>query len=109
VPSWGKISDIFGRKILLLCSCTVFFVGSLLCALVNDLDGFITARAVQGLGSGGMNTIVNICIADLFSQRDRGMWYGLLSVIWALASAVGPVLGGVFTTKFRYGFWSFRL
>ena len=47
-------------------------------------------------------TIVNICISDLFSQRDRGMWYGLVSVIWAVASAVGPVIGGAFTTKARY-------
>lgn len=99
VPSWGKISDIFGRKSLLLVSCFIFFVGSLLCAVVNDLQAFIAARAVQGLGSGGMHTIVNICISDLFSQRDRGMWYGLMSVVWALASAIGPVIGGVFTTK----------
>jgi MFS family permease len=49
-----------------------------------------------------MQTIVNICISDLFSQRDRGMWYGLLSVVWALASAVGPVIGGVFTSKAKY-------
>ena len=100
-PSWGKISDIWGRKPILLSSAAVFFLGSLLCAIVDDLTAFIFARALQGLGAGGMQTIVNICVSDLFSQRDRGMWYGLLSVVWALASAIGPVMGGVFTTKLR--------
>ncbi|KAL2201876.1 MFS general substrate transporter [Sarocladium strictum] len=107
VPTWGKISDIFGRKALLLGSCVIFFVGSLLCAILDDLRAFIAARAVQGLGAGGMQIIVNICVSDLFSQRDRGMWYGVLSLVWALASAVGPVIGGLLTTKvsWRWCFW----
>lgn len=100
-PPWGKLSDIWGRKPLLLTSAAIFFAGSLLCAIIDDFSAFIAARALQGLGAGGMQTITNICISDLFSQRDRGMWYGLLSIIWALASAVGPVFGGVFTTKLR--------
>lgn len=106
-PSWGKFSDIWGRKPMLLWSNAIFFAGSLMCALVKDMNSFIAGRALQGLGAGGMATIVNICISDLFSQRDRGVYYGLTSVVWALASGVGPVMGGVFTSKlnWRWCFW----
>ena len=100
-PPWGKLSDIWGRRPMLLASNAIFFAGSLVCALVEDMDSFIAGRAIQGLGAGGMATIVNICIGDLFSERERGMWYGLTSVVRALASGVGPVLGGVFTSKLK--------
>jgi MFS family permease len=101
-PSWGKISDIWGRKPMLMGANAIFFAGSLMCALVGDMDSFIAGRVLQGLGAGGMQTIVNICISDLFSQRDRGFYYGLTSVVWALASGIGPVMGGVFTSRLRY-------
>lgn len=106
-PTWGKFSDIWGRKSMLLWANVIFFAGSLICALVKDMDSFIAGRAIQGLGAGGMQTIVNICISDLFSQRDRAVYYGVTSVVWALASGVGPVMGGVFTSKlnWRWCFW----
>lgn len=106
-PSWGKLSDIWGRKHMLLCSNALFFAGSLICALVKDMGAFVAGRAIQGLGAGGMSTVVNICIGDMFSQRDRGLYYGMTSLVWALASGVGPVMGGVFTTKlnWRWCFW----
>lgn len=110
-PLWGKLSDIWGRKPMLLWSNAIFFAGSLVCALVKDMDSFIAGRALQGLGAGGMQTIVNICISDLFSERDRGVYYGLTSLVWALASGVGPVMGGVFTSKldWRWCFWINRM
>ncbi|KAL6354897.1 hypothetical protein LRP88_12255 [Fusarium phalaenopsidis] len=74
-PSWGKISDIWGRKPILLIANVIFFGGSLICALVDDLAAFIAGRAIQGLGAAGMQTMVNICISDIFSQRDRGLYY----------------------------------
>lgn len=100
-PSWGKISDIWGRKPILLIANAVFFVGSMLCALVDNFEAFIAARAIQGLGAAGLSTLVNICISDMFSQRDRGLYYGLSSLVWAVASAIGPVMGGAFTDKLR--------
>ena len=100
-PSWGKISDIWGRKPILLVANVIFFAGSLMCALVDDLAVFIAGRAIQGLGAAGMQTLVNICISDMFSQRDRGLYYGLTSIVWAIASGVGPVLGGAFTDQLR--------
>lgn len=100
-PSWGKISDIWGRKPILLITNVIFFGGSLICALVDDLAAFIAGRAIQGLGAAGMQTMVNICISDMFSQRDRGLYYGLTSIVWAVASGVGPVLGGAFTDRLK--------
>jgi MFS family permease len=53
------------------------------------------------LGAAGMQTLVNICISDMFSQRDRGLYYGMTSIIWAVASGIGPVLGGAFTDRLK--------
>jgi MFS family permease len=100
-PTWGKISDIWGRKPIILVANVIFFSGSLICALVDDFAAFIAGRAVQGVGAAGMQTMVNICISDLFSQRDRGLYYGLTSIVWAVASGVGPILGGAFTDEVR--------
>lgn len=100
-PSWGKISDIWGRKPILLIANAIFFAGSLICALVDDFQAFIAGRAVQGLGAAGLQTMVNICISDMFSQRDRGLYYGLTSIVWAVASGIGPVMGGAFTDRVR--------
>lgn len=100
-PSWGKVSDIWGRKPIILVANVIFFSGSLICALVNEFATFIAGRAVQGLGAAGMQTMVNICISDLFSQRDRGLYYGVTSIVWAIASGVGPILGGAFTDEVR--------
>ncbi|CAM1502697.1 Fc.00g074730.m01.CDS01 [Cosmosporella sp. VM-42] len=106
-PSWGKISDIWGRKPILLIANGIFFGGSLICALVDDFKAFIAGRAVQGLGAAGLQTMVNICIGDMFSQRDRGLYYGLTSMVWAVASGIGPVMGGAFTDQvsWRWCFW----
>lgn len=103
-PVWGKISDIFGRKIILLIANVVFLIGSLLAALSVNITMMIAARAVQGVGAGGLVTLVNICIGDLFSMRNRGAYYGIIGSVWALASSLGPVLGGLFT---QYAGWRY--
>ncbi|KAL4902134.1 hypothetical protein BDW74DRAFT_186934 [Aspergillus multicolor] len=106
-PIWGKLSDIWGRKAILLAAVTVFFLGSLLCAAATNMPMFITGRAIQGSGSGGVVILVNICITDMFDIRRRGMYLGLTSVVWALASGIGPVLGGIFTqlVSWRWNWW----
>merc|ERR1711939_634091 len=71
IPSWGKISDIFGRKPMLLLANVIFMVGSLVAALSYSIGMLIAARAVQGIGGGGLVILVNITIGDLFSLRDR--------------------------------------
>jgi hypothetical protein len=107
-PSWGKFSDIWGRKPVLLIAAGIFFVGSLLAAVSVSIGMLIVARAVQGIGGGGLIILVNICISDLFSMRKRGQYFGIIGMVWAFASAVGPSLGGVFTEKVSWR-WCFYI
>jgi fucose permease len=107
-PSWGKFSDIWGRKPVLLMACAIFFVGSLLAAVSVSIAMLIAARAIQGIGGGGLIILVNICISDLFSMRKRGAYFGVIGMVWAFASAIGPVLGGVFTEKVSWR-WCFYI
>ncbi|KKP04222.1 DNA repair protein RAD50 [Trichoderma harzianum] len=108
VPTWGKISDIFGRKPTLIVSVAIFWIGSLLCAVSTSMGMLIAARAIQGVGGGGTIVLPNICISDLFSMRKRGMYFGILGMVWALASAIGPILGGLFTSKVSWR-WCFYI
>lgn len=68
-PTWGKISDIFGRKPVLLVANIVFLVGSLICAIASSIKMLLAGRVIQGIGGGGLIILVNICISDLFSIR----------------------------------------
>lgn len=107
IPSWGKVSDIFGRKPMLLLANVIFMIGSLVAALANSIGMLIAARAVQGLGGGGLVILVNITIGDLFSLRTRGAFYGVIGGVWAIASSIGPIIGGAFTqsVSWRWCFW----
>ena len=108
IPSWGKVSDIFGRKPMLLLANIVFMVGSLVAALSNSIGMLIAARAVQGIGGGGLIILVNIVIGDLFSLRVRGAFYGVIGGVWAIASSIGPIIGGSFTEKVSWR-WCFYI
>ncbi|KAF9892910.1 hypothetical protein FE257_000502 [Aspergillus nanangensis] len=107
VPLWGKISDIWGRKPILLLANFVFLVASLICALSTNLAMMLAGRAIQGVGGGGIIVLANISVSDLFSVRERPMYYGLFGSTWAIAGALGPIIGGAFTTSvtWRWCFW----
>jgi MFS family permease len=106
-PIWGKVSDIFGRKPILLTANAIFFVGSLLAGVSVNMKMLIASRVIQGIGGGGLVVLVNIVISDLFSVRDRGAYFGMIGGVWALASSIGPVFGGLFTQRvsWRYVTW----
>ncbi|THV46181.1 hypothetical protein BGAL_0408g00030 [Botrytis galanthina] len=106
-PVWSKVSDIFGRKPILLIANFVFLIGSLIAALSHSVGMLIAARAVQGLGGGGIITLVEISVGDMFSQRQRGLFYGIYGAVWAFATAIGPIIGGAFTeyASWRWCFW----
>lgn len=100
-PVWGSVADLWGRKPIILLALTIFIAGSLMCALAPQMDTLIAGRAIQGVGASGMGVMVNTIICDMFSLRDRGLYLAITSIIWAIGSAVGPVLGGIFTTRMK--------
>lgn len=94
-PLYGKLSDIYGRKGCLLFAYAVFGIGCLLCGLARNMNELIAARALAGLGGGGMSTVVTILVSDIVPLRSRGTWQGILNIIFATGSATGAPLGGL--------------
>src|ERR1700753_27946 len=84
-PIWTKLSDIWGRKPLLLCACAWFFLSSIICAKAVSMRMLIAGRALQGVAGGGLMQLVTITISDLFSMRRRSLWLGCLELTWAVA------------------------
>ncbi|KAF8530799.1 major facilitator superfamily domain-containing protein [Gautieria morchelliformis] len=93
-PLYGKLSDIFGRKACLLFAYSVFGIGCLACGLARNMTELIIARALTGVGGGGMTTVVSILVTDLVPLRRRGTWQGILNIIFSIGSASGAPLGG---------------
>ena len=102
-PLFGKLSDIYGRRALMLVSIGVFVLGSVACALAPTLWMLVLARALQGLGGGGILPLAQTVIADLLSPRERPMVQSYSSVMFMSASILGPVVGGLLTD---YTHWS---
>lgn len=99
VPLIGKLSDIFGRKYIFMGCIVIFLVGSILCGAAQSMIMLIICRAFQGIGGGAMMTLALVIIADIVTLRERGRWTGLMGMIFAASSVLGPVLGGVITTN----------
>jgi EmrB/QacA subfamily drug resistance transporter len=102
-PLFGKLSDIYGRRAMMLISLGVFLVGSVACALAPTMGTLILARALQGFGGGGILPLGHTVIADLLSPRERPLIQSYSSAMFLAASILGPVLGGVLTD---YVHWS---
>jgi EmrB/QacA subfamily drug resistance transporter len=94
---YGKLSDIYGRRLMLLFGVSVFLLGSLLSALSWSMESLILFRGIQGIGAGAIFPISLAIIADLFTPRERGRYQGLFGAVFGVASIVGPLLGGWLT------------
>jgi EmrB/QacA subfamily drug resistance transporter len=97
MPLYGRLSDVYGRRRMLLTAIGIFVIGSALCGSARSMTELIASRAIQGLGAGGLILLAQAAIADLFPPRERGRYQGFLGAAWATASIAGPVLGGTLT------------
>jgi EmrB/QacA subfamily drug resistance transporter len=97
VPIYGKFSDVFGRKPMLLIGVTIFLVGSWLSGLSQNMTMLVAFRAIQGLGAGAIFPVSLAIIGDLFTARERGRYQGLFGAVFGLSFIVGPLIGGWIT------------
>jgi EmrB/QacA subfamily drug resistance transporter len=106
-PIYGKLSDLYGRKVMFETAVSIFLVASVLCALAGTMPQLILFRALQGAGGGGLISIAHAIIGDVIAPRERGRYNGYFTAIFALTSVGGPVLGGVFADDltWRWVFW----
>ena len=101
-PVYGKLGDLYGRKIMLQIALVIFLVGSALCGASQSLTELIVFRAVQGLGGGGLIVGTMAAVGDIVTPRERGRYQGLFGAVFGLASVIGPLLGGFFTTNLSW-------
>src|SRR5205085_7755591 len=94
-PLWGKLGDRHGHKRLIQIALTTFVAASALCGLAQDMTQLIVLRGIQGAAAGGLMTLAMAAVGDLVSPRERGRYQGYIAATFAVATAVGPLLGGL--------------
>src|SRR6202047_4946738 len=106
-PVFGTLSDIYGRRAMIITALGLFLAGSILCAVAPNMTVLILARGLQGLGGGGIMPIVQTVISDVVTARERGQYQAYFSGVWLAAGIGGPVLGGVFAEHLHWSmiFW----
>ncbi|CAK7227450.1 hypothetical protein SBRCBS47491_006574 [Sporothrix bragantina] len=107
-PLYGRLSDIFGRKVILVGCLLLFLLGAILSGVSQNMAMLIVSRAIAGIGGGGIITVVNIVVSDVVSLKERGKYQGIIGVVVAVGTAVGPLLGGVFVAKTTWR-WCFYI
>lgn len=95
-PLYGKLGDLYGRRKMVIVSVTVFLTGSVLCGLAQSMEFLIAARALQGLGGGGLFVLALSIIADVLPPKDRGKVQGVFAGVFGVSSVIGPLIGGWF-------------
>jgi EmrB/QacA subfamily drug resistance transporter len=106
-PVFGTLSDIYGRRGMIITALGLFIAGSILCAVAPNMTVLILGRGLQGLGGGGIMPVVQTVISDVVSPRERGQYQAYFSGVWMLAGIGGPILGGVFAEHLHWSmiFW----
>jgi EmrB/QacA subfamily drug resistance transporter len=107
IPVYGKLSDVFGRKPLFVVAILLYIAGNVMAGFAQSMEVLVAARAVAGLGAGGLQSLSQITIGDIFTPQERGRWIGVIMSVFGLASIIGPTLGGWLTDSFswRWVFW----
>ncbi|KAK9384789.1 major facilitator superfamily domain-containing protein [Lipomyces mesembrius] len=105
-PLYGKISDIFGRKPVLIACNIMFGVGSILCGLAPNMGFLVFARVIAGCGGGGLTSLTSITLSDIVPLRQRGLLQGLGNVLYGCGAAFGGIVGGLITEAFGWR-WTF--
>lgn len=108
VPLYGKLSDIYGRRRLYVSAMALFLVGSVWCGMANSMTSLIFARALQGIGAGGIMPLAFILIGEMFTLEQRARMQGLFSGVWGVSSIVGPLLGGFLVDQLSWR-WIFYI
>jgi EmrB/QacA subfamily drug resistance transporter len=108
VPLYGKLSDLYGRRKLYVFAMGLFLIGSLLCGLANSMTALIFARAMQGVGAGGIMPLAFILIGEMFTLEQRAKMQGLFSGVWGVSSIIGPLLGGFLVDQLSWR-WIFYI
>ena len=101
-PIYAKLSDIFGRKPIILIGIALFLLGSILCGLAWSMPALIAFRAIQGLGAGAVQPMSITIVGDIYTVAERARTQGYLASVWGISSVVGPTLGGLFS---QLGIW----
>jgi EmrB/QacA subfamily drug resistance transporter len=106
-PVYGKLSDLYGRKLILEVSLGIFILGSILCALATSMTQLIAFRLLQGAGGGALMPLSFAIVGDVIPARERGRYQGYFAVAFGTASIIGPILGGWFADQlsWRFAFW----
>src|ERR671920_575274 len=108
VPVWGKLSDLYGRRLFYQLGIAIFLLGSILSGLSTSMTQLIAFRSIQGLGAGALVPLGMTIIGDIYTLEERARMQALFSGVWGLASVIGPVIGGFITDQLSWR-WVFYI